>query len=444
MNKDIHGNKYNSLRDFLFEIKKVLKFYLVYCPQSENIDTKIISVISLGINTIKSKNIKLVKIHNNADTIIAFFKDINKIQNEYPEQKYKIYNFFIFIFQSSSLLRKYIYKILLDNFSGDSFNYQEMYSHTKFLSLFIGNLHNCEGEIIDYFFGFLHSFDKFSYFPKLELSNIVSSLTCFTNEKSIQILMNNLEFYNKFNKKEEKLEKNSSRKNSIKEDNIYKEQINDLFEINKSFLDNFSNIINDIIKANEDKKTTSSKNEIKISTNNTNNNTNKNITEQRNIFTAKMVIPLLEYISKIIIHDNKLYQYFIEKNFVATLNQFFNINNYKIVAYKFIELLIKSSNNKNMNKERIKVILTRIDDILNNKNKNKKFLEEYESLKELILVMKTMDKIISSDVLPEKEILINNNKDIRHLIILGLNQCFDYFKIHKINLLLNCFPHNSY
>ena len=159
-----------------------------------------------------------------------------------------------------------------------------------------------------------------------------------------------------------------------------------------------------------------------------------------------MVIPLLEYISKIIIYDNKIYQYFIEKNFIATLNQFFNINNYKIVAYKFIELLIKSSKNKNMNEERIKVILTRIEAILKNKNENKKFLEEYEKLKELILILKTLDKIISSDVLPEKEILLNNKKDIRHLILLGLNDCFNYFKINKnvINSIFNEKYHNLF
>ena len=93
--KDIHGNKYNSLRDFLYEIKKILKYYLVFVPQSEEIDTKIISVISNGLANIKQKNLKLIKIQNNSETLIAFFKDINTIQKEYPEQKFKIYNFLI-------------------------------------------------------------------------------------------------------------------------------------------------------------------------------------------------------------------------------------------------------------------------------------------------------------------------------------------------------------
>ena len=435
MNKDIHGNKYNSLRDFLFEIKKVIKYYLVYLPQSEEIDTKIISVVSLGIAKIKNKNIKMIKIQNNVDIIISFLKDINKIQNEYQGQKYKVFNFFIFIFQSSSLLRKYVYKILLDNFSGDFNNYQDMLGQTKFLSLFIGNLCNCDGEIIDYFFGFLHSFDKFNYFPNLELTNIISSLTCFTNEKSVQILMNNLEIYNKINEKE-KIEKDiSTRKNSIKGDNIFKEQINELMELNKNFLDIFSNIINDIlIKYNEDKKTIK-KDGINI---NINNNVYK-ILEQRNVFSAKMIIPLLEYISKVIIHDSKIYQYFIEKNFIVTLNQFFNINDYKVVAYNFIELLIKSAKNKNMNEDRIKVILNRIDLLLNNKNENKKYLQEFEKLKELILILKSINTIISNDILPEKEINFDNKKDIRYNILLGLNKCFNYFKKNKeiINVIFN-------
>ena len=96
-------------------------------------------MISYAIANIKGKNLKLIKIQNNSDTLIAFFKDINSIQNEYPQQKFKIYNFLIIIFQSSSSLRKDIYKILLDNFLGDLINYQEMLGHTKFLSLFIGN-----------------------------------------------------------------------------------------------------------------------------------------------------------------------------------------------------------------------------------------------------------------------------------------------------------------
>ena len=79
INKDIHGKKYNSLRDFLYEFKKILKYYLVFIPQSEEIDTKILNVISYGIANIKGKNLKLIKIQNNSDTLIAFFKDINSI-----------------------------------------------------------------------------------------------------------------------------------------------------------------------------------------------------------------------------------------------------------------------------------------------------------------------------------------------------------------------------
>ena len=424
INKDIYSNKYSSLREFFFEIKKILKYYLIYLPQNEEIDTKIISAISLGITKIKIKikNIKLIKMPNNDDIIISFFKDVNKVQNDYFEQKYKIYNFLIFIFHSSSFLRKYIYKILLDNFSGDLINYQDMLGHTKFLSLFVGNLCNCDGDIIDYFFGFLHSFDKYNYFPNLELTNIVYSLTCFTNDKSVHILMNNLEIYNKFYEKEEKSGKNlTNKKNSIKEkeENLFKEQINELMEMNKSFLNIFSNIINDIIKFNE-------KNKINLTNNKDNKDNNNIITEQRNIFTPKMIIPLLEYISKIIIHDNKIYQYFIEKNFIVSLNHFFNINNYKIVAYKFIELLIKSSKNKEMNEDRIKVILNRIDIVLNNKK------NDFDDIKELTLIIKSINTILSCDAFPEKDFDINNKqKDIRNNILSGLNKCFNYFKNNK-------------
>ena len=131
--------------------------------------------------------------------------------------------------------------------------------------------------------------------------------------------------------------------------------------MNKNFLDIFADIINDIIQFHENKKNNKindkkDKGKDKDKEKKDKNLSN-NILEIRNIFTAKMIIPLLEYISKIIIHDNKIYQYFIEKNFIATLKQFFNINNYKIVVYKFIELLIKSSKNKDINEDRIKVAI---------------------------------------------------------------------------------------
>ena len=433
INKDIHSNKYSSLREFFFEIKKALKYYLVYLLQNEEIDTRMINIICLGINKIKTKNVKMIKIQNNTDIIINFFKEINQIQNEFVEQKYKIYNFFILIFQSSNVLRKYIYKILLDNFSGDLDKYQDMIGHTQFLHLFIGNLCKCDGEIIDYFFGFLHSFDKFNYFPDLELNNLISSLVCFSDENSVKILMNNLEIYNKFYEKDAGIERDlNEKKNRTKEENLFREQIIELQEMNKSFLKNFSNIINDVIKFNEDTKNLSIKNEINIIK-----------SEQRNIFTAKMIIPLLEYISKIIIHDNKIYQYFIEKNFIVSLNNFFNINNYKIVAYKFIELLIKSAKNKEMNIDRIKVILKRIELLLDNKNITKEKINsvnEFDKIEELILIINSINTIISLDVFPDKDISnINNEKDIRNQILIGLGKCFDYFKTNKdiINLIFD-------
>ena len=73
MNKDIHGNKYNSLRDFLFEIKNVLKFYLVYCPQSENIDTKIIECVCDAVH------------QNVADIITAVYKIKDNSWREKPQ-----------------------------------------------------------------------------------------------------------------------------------------------------------------------------------------------------------------------------------------------------------------------------------------------------------------------------------------------------------------------
>ena len=420
IHKDINSNKYTSLKDFLFEIKKVIKYYLVYNASLEEIDIKIINTISLGFTKIKNKNmnIKNTKMQNNDETLFYFFKEINGIAKEQPEQKYKIYNFLIIIFQSSPLLRKYIYKILLNNFSGDLDNYQDMLGHIKFLSSFVGNLCKCEGEIIDYFFGFLHSLDKFKYFPALELTNIIYSLIYFTDAKSIKILMNNLEIYNNdSNMNNSKI--SIKRSSNITNEDNFNEKKDLLEEMNKSFLDIFTNIINDIINYYQEDK-----------------NKKEPEDEKRNIFTAEMVFPLLEYISKII-QDKNIFKYFMDKNFVISFNLLFDTKEHKVVAYKFIELLIKSNENKDMNDEMIKIILNRVDLIFNynksDKNINKKIMDEFEKIKEIIIILKFIITIVVYDVLPNNE--NNRNKsNIEQYITLALCKCFDYTNIFKINI----------
>ena len=429
IHKDINNNKYYSLKDFLFEIKKVIKYYLIYNSQIEEIDVKIINIIALGFTKIKNKTVsnKNIKVQSNNDILLYFFKEINSIAKEEPEQKYKIYNFLIIIFQSSPLLRKYIYKILLGNFAGDLENYQDMLGHIKFLSLFVGNLCRCEPEILDYFFGFLHSLDKFKYFPSLELTNIIYSLTCFSDVKSIKILMNNLELYNNDSNINNK--KNEKNLKTVDDDNDNANEKKDLLEeMNKSFLDIFSNIINDITNSYEED------NKDKINKNNKGNKEN----EQKNIFTAEMIYPLLEYINKII-QDNKIYNYFMDKNFNESLNYLINKNEYKIIAYKFIELFIKSNKKKESNISRINDILNRIESIFENKNnKNKddgKITDEFEKIKEIIIILKTMMVLIVNDVLPDTENEgLNNGKDIKKKIVLSLNKCFEYTNYNKINI----------
>ena len=441
INKDINNNKYTSLKDFLFEIKKIIKYYIVCNSQSDEIENKLINIILLGATKIKNKNINLktpknVKVQSNDDILISFFKEINNIGKEEPEQIYKVYNFLIAIFQSSNFLRKYIYKILLNNFAGDLDNYSDMLGHTNFLSVFVGNLCKCEGSVIDYFFGFLHSLDKYKYFPSLELTNIIYSLSCFTDVKSIQILMNNLELFNY--ELNSNIDKKKKKVNKIEENNNENEKKDLLEEMNKSFLDIFANIINDINSYYEEK-------------NNLNKSVNKDIqkqkldkkiTEQRNIFSAQMVFPLLEYISKII-QDDKIYQYFMEKNFLKSLHSLFNTNEHKIVAYKFFELLMKSSKNKELNEDRLKPILNRVNFILNKdeKNKNKIILDEFEKIYELILILKSIITVMKYDILPtqlkddNKKLNSKNKKDIKENIISVLSKCFDYFNINQGNII---------
>ena len=441
--KDINNNKYSSFKDFLFELKKVIKYYLIYNSQIEEFNNKIINIITIGITKIKNKNEKNIKMPKNNDVLLYFFKDINTIAKEEPEHKYKVYNFLIIIFQSSPFLRKYIYKILLSNFAGDLDNYQDMLGHNNFLSIFVGNLCKCDGEIIDYFFNFLHSLDKFKYFPALELNNIIYSLTCFTDAKSIQILMNNLELYNKQPNVNSKKNTDTSEINDIEKDNN-DERKNLLEEMNKGFLNIFSNIINDIIKYHEDKNKIKNNENIKDKDKKDIKDKKDKINEQKTIFTAEMVLPLLDYISKII-KDNRLYQYFTDKKLDDTLNSLFNKKEHKIIAYKSIELLIKVSNNKEKNEERIKNILNRIDYILKIKDqkKNKKInikIDEFDILKELVIILKCIITLFSYDVIPVNDSDDDNNntnskKDIKEKILSALSKCFNYFHFYKNDII---------
>ena len=386
INRDISNNKYTYFSEFLSELKKVIRYYLVYYSSVEEIQNKILNLILLGIT--KAKNIKDFKIN---ETIILFFKDINDIGKYEPDSKYKIYHFFIFIFQSSDILRNYIYKILLDNFNGDLDSYQDMLGHTQFLSLFVGNLCKCQSEIIDYFFGFLHSLDKFKYFPALELTNVIYSLICFTDYKSIKILMNNLDIYNEGLIKEI---------NNHSIDSFEKRDL--LEEMNKSFLDIFSNIINDIFKSYKE---------------------NKN--EQKNLFTAEMIIPLIEYINKIVNNDIKIYQYYEDKKLKNNIDNFINFDNYKIVVYKFVELFLKT--NKDTNKERIKFLINRIDIVL------KSQIEEIQRIKELNIIINCLNVIFSYDVMPNLE--EDWGKNLEGEILARFNQCLEYFGTKSKNII---------
>ena len=412
INKDIN-NKYSSVEEFLLEMKNVIKYYLIYNSQLEEIDEKIINTISSGITKINNKN---KTTQNDEELFLYFFKEINEIKKEESEQKHKIYNFLIIIFQSSILLRKYIYEIFLNNFMGDLQNYQNMLGYSKFLSIFVGNLWNCEENILEYFFKFLHSFDKFDYFPSLELTNLISSLSCFTDANKIKILMNNLEIYSN------ELDKINNNKKDISEETSKRKYL--IEEMNRNFIDIFSNIMNEIISDSKEKPYKEENNQ------NVGNNQNKNI------FTYEMISPLLEYIG-IIIKDEKTYEYLMDKNLM--ISSLFDKDN-KIIVYKYYEILMKFSPVKDINEERINNILNRINLLVSLKDKKNENSDEFEKMEELILILKSINLVIEYDILPDREeesngSHLNSNKKLKDLIISKLCICFDYFDINKKNII---------
>ena len=87
------------------------------------------------------------------------------MKNFFDEDKYKIFNLMIYLFQAVPLLAKQITKMLLDNFKDNLELYQEMIGKTNFCNNLVTNLYKCDGEIFNYFFYFFFIlFNNFYYF----------------------------------------------------------------------------------------------------------------------------------------------------------------------------------------------------------------------------------------------------------------------------------------
>ena len=430
---DLNNNIYNikTVNEMLYELKQIIIFYVVSnIPSSYNFEENITLVLSktiakLLVNPNSNRNIK-INTNNYENSVISIFVNFINNISDYnrtvdPDNKYKIYNLLIYIFReiSNSNIKLNAVKGLLGSFIINLEEYQDMIGKTQFLNSFIGNLYKCNEDIINYFFETLFTFyNNFYYVANMELTNLITSLVYFETPDSINVLIRNLKKFNLLitrsvknhisenNNKNKGGKKNfftgSNNNNSSSVE--FEEKLKLLEEINQNFIDILFNIIKE------------------ISSNNNNNNNNKS-----NIFSVEMTIPLLDYAEEII--KNKItYEYFINKNFFSFFHSLTNKEKSKLIAYKILEIVLKTSIDKEQNEACIKLILNRYQS-LNSIEQNESLLlqNEISKLKELLLMYKSSKITFLYETLSIK----SQQKNLNERIVSFLFQYFDYVEENK-------------
>ena len=408
---DLNSKKDYYTKDILSEIKNII----IYFCNNHSFSSKIEESICSIFNNILIKNIKTDK--NCISSFNSFFGEINSnMKNFFDEDKYKIFNLMISLFQAAPLLSRQIVKIFLENFKDNVDFYQEMIGKTNFFNILVRNLYKCDGEVINNFFEFLlNLFNNFDYFPNMELTNLINSITFFTDIQNLKFFLENLKKFNSLiiQKKRNYTAyisiANSSFKSNRKKSNpnIVETPLNalmesaDLFEeINQNFIDILLNIINDII------------NQAKNKTNDM-------------VFKPDLLLQLFDYIQEII-KNEKTYQYFCTKNFLSLFHSLVCINNYKGVAYKIIEVFLRSSKDKENNEAYIKLLLNRYISLFSNdekeKDEKKIYYIEINKFRELLFMYRTLKVTFYMETLSEKATQKNMNENI----IFSLLKYFDY------------------
>ena len=416
MNNDINNKNYFNTKEILTEIK----YIIIYCSNNPSAFPKFEENICLLFNNILDKNIKKDK--NCISFFNLFFEDINLYNKTLTEEKkYKIFNLMIYLFQAVPLLSRQIVKMLLDNFKDNLDLYQEMIGKTNFFNTLVRNLYKCDGEIINFFFDFLlNLYNNYDYFPNMELTNLINSITFFTDKNNLKIFIDNLKKFNSLiNQKKRSYSSfsNSGTKSSRKKSNIndYQNQAviesaELLEEINQNFIGFILNIINDIISQTQ-KKT------------------------KDNLFNPELLEPLFDYVQEIVKNEST-YKFFASKNFLSLFHSLVCIPNYKGIAYKIIEVLLTSSKDKEHNEAFIKLILNRYISLsteIKEDDLKKIYFIEMNKIRELLYMLRTLKITFLMETLSEKASQKNMNEKIINFILKYLNYINDNKKyIYKI------------
>ena len=419
ISNDINKKAYFNTKDTLSELRLLIIYYInnniPYAKFEENI-------IPLFQNLAN----KFSKLDSNYDkSFYEFIEEINTFNYSLKdENKFKIYNMMISLFQISPMLTKSIVPIFLQNFKDKIEQYEDMIGKTNYFNSFISNLYRYEPEVIKYFFMLLiNLYNNFQYMPNIELTKLINSISLFTEVANIKQLVSGLkEFNNLVNQKKKsymlynQINQNSSKNQKLKKSKIINSSVQeendsvDLFEeFNKNYIDVIRNLLNDVSSQINQNKT-------------------------KNIFKPELLYFLFDYIQEIIKKES-IYKYFSGKNFPSLFHSIVSIPKYKPVAYKIIDVFLKSAIDKENNEAFIKFILNRYTffsvEGVEEKDEKKILFVEMNKIKELILMYRTLKITFTKETLDEKSAIQNKqNEKIIDFILTYI----DYINEIKVNI----------
>ena len=422
---DINKRRYFNTKEILSELRILIIYYInnniTYSKLEENI-LPLFNVISEKYS--KNDN-------GSTKSFYEFFEEINTFNNSLPnEKRFTIYNMMISLFQLSPILAKTFVPIFLNNFKNNLEQYQEMIGKTNFFNSFVRNLYKSEPESLKFFFVLLvNLYDSFQYLPNIELTNLLNSISLFTEAANIKALVAGLKDINNLAIQKKKsfillnqINKNTSQKqnkNKSNNKNIQEFEDNEKIDLFEEFNQNYINIVMNLING-----VLSQIKENKI----------------QNLYKPELLYFLFDYIQEII-KSESIYKYFTDKKFQSFFDSLVSIPKYKPVAYKIIEVFLKSTMDKENNEALIKLILNRYTyfsaEGVEEKDEKKIFFVEMNKIKELILMYRTLKTTFMIETLNEKSAFQNKlNQKIVEFILTYI----DYINEIKENIyrVYNC------
>ena len=212
-----------------------------------------------------------------------------------------VINFFLDLFVINKSMRNIISSVFLDNINNNIEIYKSIIDNTDFIEKVIGNLYQCDENTISSFFIFLFSFvfnDNSVYRPIRELNTMITSIKKCDDHMQIAQIVNNLKKFSEMNN----------------------ENIDDVY---RTFIDVVYSVINDIANSDNDNPFGGM---IR--------------SDDANVFSEAMIVPLLSFTKTILSSSAKMYEYFKRQKFLSFFMSLVDKREYVFIAYEIVKIMI--------------------------------------------------------------------------------------------------------